>query len=75
MIVVYGQFTNFSAISWRGQANFQWNDDDVRFALDQHAELGLYSVSSLKQQYAGRHVAPLWQIILIPSQPVYAISP
>jgi hypothetical protein len=74
MIVVYGQFSNFSAILWREQANFQWNDDDVRFALDQHAELGLYSVSSLRQQSAGRHVAPLWHIILIPSQRVYALS-
>ena len=39
--------------------------------LDQHAELGFYSASSLKQQTApGRHVAPLRHIILIPSQPV-----
>ena len=28
----------------------QWNDDDeVRFVLDQHAELDFYSASSLKQ--------------------------
>jgi phage gp29-like protein len=29
----------FSAISWREQANFQWDDDDdkVCFVLDQHA--------------------------------------
>ena len=76
MIVVYGQFSNFSAISWREQVNFQWNDDTVRFVLDQHAaELDLYSASSLKQQSAGRNVAPHWHIILIPSQPVYALSP
>jgi hypothetical protein len=25
------------------------NDDGVRFVLEQHAELGLYSVNSLKQ--------------------------
>ena len=31
---------------------FQW-DDEVRFVLDQHAELDLYSASSLKQQSAG----------------------
>ena len=31
--------------------------------------------SSLKQQSADRHVAPLQQIILIPSQPVFALSP
>jgi hypothetical protein len=29
----------FSAISWREQVNFQWDDDEVRFVLDQHAEL------------------------------------
>ena len=34
-----------------------------------------YSASSLKQQSAGRHVAPLGHIILIPSQPVFPVSP
>ena len=33
--------------------------------IDQHVELDLYSVSSLKQQSAGRHVAPLEHVILI----------
>jgi len=60
----------FSAISWREQVNFQWHDDEIRFVLDQHAELDFHSASSLKQQSAGRHVAPLGHIILIPSQPV-----
>jgi hypothetical protein len=46
-------------------------DDDVRFVLDQHAELEFYSASSLKQQSADRHVASLGHIILIPSQPVF----
>jgi len=64
---------NLSAISWREQVNFQWNDDDVRFVLDQHAELYFYSASSLKQQSAGRHVALLGHFILIPSQPVFAL--
>jgi hypothetical protein len=27
----------FSGISWREQVNFQWNDDEVRSVLDQHA--------------------------------------
>ena len=57
------------------QLNFQWDDDEVRFVLDQHAELDFFSASSLKQQSAGRHVALLGQIILIPSQPVFALSP
>ena len=43
--------------------------------LDQHAELDFYSASSLKQQSADSHVAPLGHIILIPSQPVFALSP
>jgi hypothetical protein len=65
----------FSAISCREQVNIQWDDDEVRFVLDQHTELDFYSVSSLKEQSAGRHVAPLRHIILIPSQPVFALSP
>jgi hypothetical protein len=74
-IVVNLQFSNFSAISWREQVNFPWDDDDVRFVLDQHAELDFNSASSLIQQSAGRHVAPLGHIILIPSQPIFALSP
>jgi hypothetical protein len=53
----------------------QWDDDEVRFVLDQHAELDFYSASSLKQQSTGRHVTPLGHIILIPSQPVFALTP
>jgi hypothetical protein len=75
VIVVKRQFSNCSAILWREQVNFQWDDDEVRFVLDQHAELDFYSASSLKQQSAGRHVTPLGHIILIPSQPVFALSP
>ena len=52
------------------QVNFQWNDDEVRFVLDQHAKLDLYSAGSLKQKSADRHVAPLGHIILIPGQSV-----
>jgi hypothetical protein len=37
VIVVYWQVDNFSALSWREQVTFQWNDDDVHFVLDQHA--------------------------------------
>jgi len=65
----------FLAILWQEQLNFQWDDDEVRFVLDQHAELHFYSASSLKQQSTDRHVAPLRHIILIPSQPVFALSP
>jgi hypothetical protein len=57
------------------QVNFQWDDDEVHFVQDEHAELDFYNASSLKQQSAGRHVAPFGHIILIPSQPVFAFSP
>jgi hypothetical protein len=53
VIVVQRQLCNFSAISWREQVNFEWDDDEGRFVLDQHAELDFYSASSLKQQSAG----------------------
>ena len=59
-------------------SHIQWNDDDVRFVLDgldQHTELDFYSASSLKPQSTVRHVAPLGHIILIPSQPVFALTP
>ena len=68
-------FNANSAISWREQVNFQSDDDEVRFVLDQHAELDFSSASWLKQQSAGRYVAPLRHIILIPSQPDFALSP
>jgi hypothetical protein len=43
--------------------------------LDQHAELVIHSASSLKQQSADRHVITLGHIILIPSQPIFALTP
>jgi hypothetical protein len=43
--------------------------------LDQYAEMDFYSANSLKQQSAVRHVAPLGHIILILSQPIFALSP
>ena len=67
-------FSNFPAISWREQVNFQWDGDEIRFVLVQHAELDVHSVSSLKQHSADRHVAPLGHVILIPSQPVLALT-
>jgi hypothetical protein len=47
----------------------------LHFVLDHHAELDFYSASALKQQSVGRHIAPLGHIILIPGQPVFALSP
>ena len=70
-----GWLGNFSAISWWEWVNYQWDDDEFTFVLDQHAELDLYSASSLKQQSTDRNVASLLHIILIPRQPVFALSP
>jgi hypothetical protein len=62
-------YYHYSAINlchcMREQVNLQWNDDEVRFVLDQLAELDFYSASTLKQQSVDRHVAPLWHINLI----------
>ena len=62
--------SNFSPISCGEQVTFLLDDkeDDIRFVLDQPAELDIYSASSLKQQTAGRHVDPLGYINLILSQ-------
>jgi hypothetical protein len=50
----------------------KWDDDGICFVLDQHTSLDLNSAISLKQQSVGKYVAPLQQIILILSQPVFA---
>jgi hypothetical protein len=42
--------SGFSATSWREQVNFQWDDNEVCFVLNQRAELDFYSASTLKQQ-------------------------
>jgi len=34
---VYRKLNDLSAILWRDQVNVQWNDDEVRFVLDQYA--------------------------------------
>jgi hypothetical protein len=65
---------NVSATSWREQLNFQWDHDDAHVVLDQHAELDFLGIGSLKQQATDRHVSPLRHIILIPSQPIFALS-
>ena len=64
-----------TAISWREKFNLQSDDDEVRLVPDQHANLNLYSASSLKQQTVDSYVAPLEHIILIPSQLIFALSP
>ena len=38
--------------------NAKWNDDDVHFALDQHAKLDFYSASSLETTVRGIDMSP-----------------
>ena len=54
---------------------FGWDYDDVRFVLVQQGELGLYSSSSPQQQSTGGYAVSLEDIILIPNQPVFALTP
>jgi hypothetical protein len=52
------------------------DNDDVRFLLDQHASLRfLFSLCSLKQQSAGRYIAPFERIIQILSQTSFTLTP
>ena len=53
----------------------RWNGNVFRFILDQHAWLYFYSTISLKQQSTADKVAPLQNLILIPSQPVFPFTP
>ena len=67
------QYEQFFSYIMARTSNIQWDDNDIRFVLDQHAELVFFSAISLKQQSTDRHVAPIWPIILISSQPVFAL--
>ena len=58
--------SDFSAISLREQVNFQYDDDEVRFVIDQHAYLDFDSAGPLKQS-VDRHVAPLGHITPVSS--------
>ena len=35
-VLFYTKMNNYSAVAWREQATYQWDDDDVCFILDQH---------------------------------------
>ena len=75
VIVDLLQMSNLSATLRREHVTFQWDDDDVRFVLDQHAPLDFYIASWLNQQSRGRHVGLLGSIILIPSQRFFDLTP
>jgi hypothetical protein len=57
-------------MSSRDKVNFQWDDNVIRFLLDEDDKLDLYGATSQKE-----HVAPPGHIMLIPSQPMFPRSP
>jgi hypothetical protein len=76
VIFAYHQFSNVAAISWREQVNFLWDDDDVRFVLDQHAELDFIVLghwNNSKREDMSLNSSE--NIILIASQLVFALFP
>jgi hypothetical protein len=52
VIVVDRELSNCSAISWREQVHFQWNDDEFRFAIDQHLYLDFDEGRFVLEQHA-----------------------
>jgi len=61
----------FSYIVMRTKLYIRRDDNDIRFALAQHPWLDFFNETTIR----GRHVASLGHIILIPSQPLVALSP
>ena len=64
--------------SWREQVTFDemmMSKKKCLLCSTRPTSLDFYCASSLKQQSVGRHVPPLEHIILIPNQPVFALSP
>ena len=61
------------------KSNWMWVSELLLFnansAIFQLYHGDFNSASSLKQQSAGRYVAPFGHIILIPSQPVFVLTP
>ena len=63
---------------YHGENRLHFVDGDIYFVLDQNTpQLDFYNAiyNSLKQDFSGRHIAPLGHIILILSQPVFALTP
>jgi hypothetical protein len=46
LVFVHSQIinVNIAVVSWREYGNFQWNNDEVRFVLDQHTGLEVFIV-------------------------------
>ena len=67
----------FQLFHGKNKSHFDDNDDDhVRLVVRKHAGFDFYSTCSLTKPSAGRHVAPFGHfIILIPSQPLFILTP
>jgi hypothetical protein len=65
VIFVWRQFSNSSAVSWREQVNFQWDDDEVCFVLDQQLSWNFIVLKSNVRTwaYSGYMCWQLWYII------------
>ena len=58
---------------YHGENKLTLNEMEMRYALFSTNMLGFYTAGSLKQQFGDKYVAPLGHIIMIPSQPVFAL--
>ena len=68
--------SRFSPIRYDDDCDDCDDDDDcdeVCFALERYAYLNFYSASSLKQQSAGKYVAPHENTNHVPSQPAFLL--
>jgi hypothetical protein len=52
----------------------RWDYDDIRCLPNQHDKLYCYSASLLEQS-VGKHISPLQDITLIPTQSVFVLTP
>ena len=68
--------SNFFSYIMARKSYIQWDHENIHFVLIRpKPQLYIYNASTLKQQSAGRHVAPLRHIILIAGQPVFTVGP
>lgn len=78
MRIKFDYYIFMTDILWQEQVTLAMTigRDDVRFVLDHHAYLDLFSVCSLnkKKQSVVRHVTPPTHIYLIRSQSVFDLS-
>ena len=68
-------FNANSAISWREQVNFQWDDDEFRFVLDQHTEVDFLLVLAHWNNSPRIYMSPYSDTLSwFRRQPLFALS-